>query len=841
MKKHIITILFFVSLSSFTARAVDFVHINDIFYNTPLNEVITTPPFSNGEYIELFNAGHSPANLAGWVMRGDGVTKVYEFGEVILPPQSFLLLVYRHNWSPDFELSDLFYEMDANAGQIIYQNKITLRNTSEFVRLYDASGLLRDSIFYGNTTAVQPIAARLRAENANGLHWSQCLSVRRKIAEFDERGVAVANHLHWQVTFARPFEPLATYTALNVPDIPVSPARPFIPPDLNLSAGKNYIVSVTPLDATSTVSIANDRLNIDDDARALVNIQYLDGLGRPEQLIMRGITPSGADLVALTEYDAVGRESRQWLPGAVGINNDGAFVPTANAQAASRNTNEDNFPFNEIRYDNSPLNRVHRQFGAGNSWHYDGKAVVTEYMSNTTTSGTLPCPWLEATSVGVRYQFDFAANEIYVTKITDENDNVSYTFTNKQGQLLMTQQGDARTAYVYDDFGNLAYVLPPMAMDGLNRNVNFIFETDERLKDYAFIYKYDERNRNIAKKLPGAEWIYYVYDRADRLILSQDGNQRAEDERKWTFYKYDDFGRLTISGTFINPVPRTRAELAAQYGNWLVVESASATSPGLFANRQEVLLRNYYDTYNHASLPLWSNAPTNFVSMEGYDAQYASAKGLLTGTWTKILNDFEVEGNYHGKADEKFTSYYYDHRGRLIQKAETSLVKFDPFVYGGGRPGDVPTVHYSHYLEKDKYEFYKYSFTGKVLQQKNIYILTGNQISWIEEQYRYEYDHADRLLKTYHQINDQPEVLMSQLEYGDLGRVQIKKLHGGIETTYYDYNVRGWLQGIYSADSRFWQMLNFDYGGNVSSMYTANDQEQDGRYYEYTYDNLNRL
>ena len=47
------------------------------------------------------------------------------------------------------------------------------------------------------------------------------------------------------------------------------------------------------------------------------------------------------------------------------------------------------------------------------------------------------------------------------------------------------------------------------------------------LSDYAFLYKYDTRNRCIGKKQPGCEWVELVYDRCDRLIFTQNGKERA--------------------------------------------------------------------------------------------------------------------------------------------------------------------------------------------------------------------------------------------------------------------------------------------------------------------------
>lgn len=53
-------------------------------------------------------------------------------------------------------------------------------------------------------------------------------------------------------------------------------------------------------------------------------------------------------------------------------------------------------------------------------------------------------------------------------------------------------------------------------------------QTSASLAQYAYLYKYDMRNRCIGTKLPGCSWEYKVYDLADRLIFSQTGEQRKE-------------------------------------------------------------------------------------------------------------------------------------------------------------------------------------------------------------------------------------------------------------------------------------------------------------------------
>ncbi|MDR0874464.1 MAG: RHS repeat-associated core domain-containing protein [Prevotellaceae bacterium] len=609
----------------------------------------------------------------------------------------------------------------------------------------------------------------------------------------------------------------------------------------SVSSNKNYIVAVTPLDAALTASFNNGKLDISGNARTLVDIQYFDGLGRPEELVMRGITPDKADLVALQEYDGVGRENKQWLPGAKDGNN-GAYVSAATAKSNSMNTVYDVYPYNETVYENSPLNRVYKQFGAGYEWRADGgKAVVTEYLSNT-ASGDLACPLFEISGTGLLYSKDYAVNTLYVSKITDENGNPSYTFTDKLGKVVMTKQSNAKTCYVYDNFGNLVYVLPPMAVSSISKSATVIANTVTAISNFVYIYKYDERNRCIEKKLPGADWIYYVYDKADRLILSQDGNQRDKTPTKeWTFYEYDALGRLIISGIYRNN--NDRSTQANIYKNAIVTETLQHESntydktsytSSYFSDVpfKDILLINYYDTYEYVSEQLNYNMTDPladiFISTEAYEQKTSSIKGLLTGTRAKTLDD---------TGTETATTYFYDNKGRVIQKSEYSENKFEPFW----ADSDQKTL-YSYLNYQRTNEFYKYSFTGELLNKKiNYSIITNSDWNDFTETYRYEYDHADRLTKTWHKINDKPEVLMSQLAYDDLGRAIEQKLHNGVENDYYYYNVRNWLEEMYSQDYRFYENLQYDYNGNIAFKETWNDIEDVPKSYEYAYDNLNRL
>src|SRR5690554_6484467 len=96
------------------------------------------------------------------------------------------------------------------------------------------------------------------------------------------------------------------------------------------------------------------------------------------------------------------------------------------------------------------------------------------------------------------------------------------------------------TYYVYDIYGNLTAVIPPLAAK--NSSITLTIQNN-----LCYLYRYDEKNRLVEKKLPGKGKEYMVYDKQDRLVATQDANLRSEN--KWLFTKYDKFGRVVYTGT----------------------------------------------------------------------------------------------------------------------------------------------------------------------------------------------------------------------------------------------------------------------------------------------------
>ena len=558
------------------------------------------------------------------------------------------------------------------------------------------------------------------------------------------------------------------------------------------SADRNYILTRTMQNESGSVYIDK--------------IDYYDGLGRPVLTVQKTASPQKQDIVTLQEYDNIGRKSNAWLP--VPTDGTGTYVPPSTITSAAASFYTDNAAYNKPIYEPSPLSRIKQQFSPGEAWHTTGKAMKTAYLSNTET-GELSCElYLTDFSSMLVGLSKYPAGRLFVTQTTDGH--VTYTFTDNQEQTLLVREMNGSVAhdtyYVYDDLGQLRYVLPPLCT-----------EIDEAtLNLYAYKYEYDGRGNCNQKKLPGCDPVIMKYDQADRLIFSQDGNQRAKNE--WTFYLYDLFGRQTVTGTCVNPaISEFEAIVVYTDYNGGATLGGYTITPSLPSDIK-LMTVNYYDDYTFTNtLTAAEQAKMPYTAVSGYDAQYTrGAKGLLTGTRAYRLDD---------PAKYTVSAMYYDHRGRVVQ------------------------THTSNHLGGFEDEYFAYTFTGKVKQQQHVHSASGKTTQ--TEIYTYTYDHAERLLSVAHKLNDAAEVTLAQYTYDEIGRLKTKKLHGSEETIHYDYNVRSWITQI--SGSKFNQTLAYNvavngisptnalYNGNISAMKWKAGDETTERGYQFAYDRLNRM
>ncbi|GHT60559.1 hypothetical protein AGMMS50239_09740 [Bacteroidia bacterium] len=588
------------------------------------------------------------------------------------------------------------------------------------------------------------------------------------------------------------------------------------------SADQNYIVTQTYTSPTAHNDV----------------IRYYDGLGRPIETVQKQFTPNGKDLVTRLEYDNFGRESKAWLP-VYNNNSNGAFDNTTGVSSAYGG---DGYAYSETKYEPSPLNRINEQYGPGASWRSGtGHKIKTEYMANKlpANDSTLACAYyhmVAGNNSGVQKSGYYAAGTLYVTKTTDEDNNVSYEFKDKLGQVLLHRKiADGKrydTYYVYNDSGNLTTVLPPIASDNLKADQFYDFwGTYENtfLEAYATHYGYDSRNRMADRKKANTDVENFIYDRADRLVMHQTAAADIGFGRGWIFYKYDALGRVILSGTYHGDDNNTNVNQKAfnmrilfENNNILSVETA-VNIPSQYhytwnvfpsLSSVEVTQVNYYDNYDYAAAGYGN---LSYQTKAGYGEQWSSAKGLLTGTRSRILG-----GN--GTPEQWITTvYYYDYRGNIVQKRSTNQL--------GGYDC----------------EYYAYNYNS-LITKKHMEHNTSGQ-STVTEEYIYNYDTQLRLTGVTHSLNNGTPATIAQYAYNSLGQL-LTKTTGGLETATYAYNLRGWETS--QTGSRFSENLYYTenpksggnkyYGGNIAALtWKSPASNSTPRGYSFEYNSLGWL
>ncbi len=423
------------------------------------------------------------------------------------------------------------------------------------------------------------------------------------------------------------------------------------------------------------------------------NILYYDGLGRPFQNVRKTVengAKKGDALASLQEYDVSGRETNAWLPVVVAA--DYMATATLKTTATGSSGYSDSRPYSQSVYEASPLNRILQQYGPGTAWYSASRSMKTEYLTNTTTSPLNYINYSVSSTYALTNSGNYTAGQLSVVKMTDEDLNVSYSFADKQGRIVLDRwiQGSEShdTYYVYNELGNLCFVLQPM------------YQSNANLDLYAFQYKYDGRNRCIWKKSPGAEYIEYTYNTADFLTFSQDGVQRTQAVKKWTYYLYDRLGRLTQQG-----------ECAGK-------DASSGTV---------VHVQYYYDNYSFVG-------GTGFPSGQFTQDASGYGRGSLTGSAITVL----------GSSDKIYTAYYYDIRGREIKRVRNNLLGGYDVTSTVYTFTDHPaTVTHTHTAsgKTTRTEVYTYSYDHADRLFKVEHTLGGTKVTLAS----YAYDNLGRL------------------------------------------------------------------------------------------------
>jgi len=609
---------------------------------------------------------------------------------------------------------------------------------------------------------------------------------------------------------------------------------------------ENYIHSTTYLQP-----FALDQEDNAQETQKIENITYFDGLGRPIQQIGIRQSPLENDIVTHLTYDNLGRQAKGYLPYASTIGGGNyrtdALTKTNDFYNISKYQNTTN-PYSEQFFDETPLNLVVEQAAPGNAWKEglsNEHTIKNEYklIENTDQVYNFHVSYdsngnPQLVNIGYFYigeQEIIQGQETYILPslykfivknenwvAADGNDNTTHIFKDFQGRIILSrafENSEKHDTYnVYDNYGKLAYVIPPKVTinDGINST---------ELNELCYQYKYDTKDRLVEKKIPGKGWEYIVYNKFNQPILTQDAMQRAKSTKEWLYSKFDMFGRVVYTGIYKDSRNRSSVQTSA-YAHAGTFESRGSALHNYTKNAyptnitaDDVLTVSYYDDYNFDTSGL--SLPASVYGI----ARTYNTKGLATGVKEKVLGTSHWITTITGY-DKKARAIYVASKNQFLNTTDVNRIKLD--------------------------------FTGKV--EENTATHTSNTTVSIID--KFAYDHVGRLLTQKQKINTQAEELIVKNKYDELGSLENKKVGNTetnpLQTLDYTYNVRGWLTNINDINNigtdLFTFKINYNtkdisattgytplYTGDITETIWRTKSDHKKRAYQYKYDALSRI
>nr|WP_315247349.1 DUF6443 domain-containing protein [uncultured Flavobacterium sp.] len=612
------------------------------------------------------------------------------------------------------------------------------------------------------------------------------------------------------------------------------------------TATQNYVKTTTYKVPTQTALVSPTV------SQANQSVTYFDGLGRPVQQVQFQQSASGKDIVTPVEYDAFGRQVKEYLPYASTQNTANYIDPTTlipdliTQYKNNYGTANDN-PFSEKVLESSPLNRVLKQASPGNDWKKgSGHEIKMDYQANAANDVklfTANAVWdgvLGLYTISLVNNGYYNANELYKNLIYDENSAASPSetngstveFKNKEGQVVLkrtygtvgtgTVNQIHDTYYVYDIYGNLTYVIPPKAVDLLDSNI--ISQAD--LTSTAVVTPGTALNltaTNTIRLLPGFHaqagstfsavinnqsstilnnlCYQYKYDSRNRLV------EKKLPGKQWEFIIYDKLDRPVATGPANSPfsditttgwiITKYDAFNRTVYTGWMNATPATASGRVTLQAAQ-----------NDAALTLLNESrQQNNNIIDGAPISYTNT---VAPTAFKILTV-----NYYDNYDF-FYSVPTDIEGQTpltssqvkglptstltrVLTTSTSLgTEINTTFYDAkARPiGVYTTNHLGGYTYTDsKLD----SFSGQLQYSISRHKRSSTDTEIVTKDV-FTYSAQDRLLTQTHQIikgtYTGPIELIASNTYDQLGQLISKKTGNNSQNINYTYNIRGWLTDI---------------------------------------------
>jgi RHS repeat-associated protein len=331
-------------------------------------------------------------------------------------------------------------------------------------------------------------------------------------------------------------------------------------------------------------------------------------------------------------------------------------------------------------------------------------------------------------------------------------------------QLFVTSnfQEYQYTLYYYDQSGQLTQTIPPAGVTLLT-DAEVTSVQNARLVGTGQVYPahtlttryaYTSLNGQISHKSPDAEEVHNWYDAQGRLVVSQDGRQRALQRLSYTMY--DELGRVIEVGE-VQPI--NIATFLTKTSPIVQTDIDALLSGG---NRTQVT-RTYFDT-SPISAPdgLTQKNLRSRVAMQSIEATY---DGNNTTYDYATHYDYDLTGDVSTIIQELQPLQSVGHRyKRIVYDYDQLSGKVNYVHYQRGR-ADQYSTHYRYDLDNRLTEVYT-SFVD------SLYTSSGKMLWDVQAAYTY-------------------------YRHGPLARTELGALR--VQGLDYAYTLQGWIKGLNSS------------------------------------------
>jgi RHS repeat-associated protein len=417
--------------------------------------------------------------------------------------------------------------------------------------------------------------------------------------------------------------------------------------------------------------------------------------------------------------------------------------------------------------------------------------------------------------------------------------------------------------YYYDQAGNLVKTVPP---EGVRANYDSLWldsvatarrANQIKVPAHTLVsqYRYNTINTIVAQQFPDAGITEFWYDRLGRPTMSRNARQKAasatENNRLYSYTLYDVLGRVTEAGEIKNATTKAMHDSISRnsvsLNNWLIASAA---------NKSQIVQTVYDLAYTGFSV---TPAPVTQKNIRNKVAYTTFTSGTNAARYNQAsFFSYDI----HGNVDTLLQDYGSSSFSEVLNVMNANNNRFKKIAYQYDLiSGKVNHIAYQAGQADQFYHRYAYDAENRLISAES----STDSIIW-EKEARYEYYKHGPLARTV--IGDQQ---VQGLDYAYTLQGWVKGINSTGLSVDYDMGMDGKISTLnqYVARDALGYTLNYFtgdytaigtgltafpgysaalnsnyrplYNGNISSMVISIAKFNNPLFFNYTYDQLNRL